>query len=86
MEKNFYTTDSLTVSAVILASIPGSEAKIVENDSPRKTFRITYLSQYKVELLLLLDEYSKHTARVNVFAYCKKLNLLRDLLNGRAAL
>jgi len=86
MEKYEYKTDCLTLAAVILAVIPGSEATVIASDCSRKTFKISYLSHQKAALLLLVEEYGNHTARVNVSTFCKKLNLLRDLLKWRAAL
>jgi hypothetical protein len=80
----FYETTELKLAAILLVEIPETNYKVLsQGNSIKKTFQITYSTQYEEEFNKLIREFIERRARVDVYKYNQILNTLRDKLKER---
>jgi len=84
LNNSTYQTTELKLAALILASIPEATFAIYKQPNfTRQTIEITYSSDNNDLLAKLERDFIDKRAKVNVYAYNKALNLIRDRLRGR---
>jgi len=83
LDNLIYETLELKLGALLLAELPEVSVEIYQAPSSiRKTIKIVYPAKYRDSLSKLECDFINKRAMVNVYAYNRSLNLIRNKLRG----
>jgi len=83
IDAKVYHTSDIKLAAFLLAEVSTSKFTVVDQkDSYQKIIQIFYPELQQKLFKSLIDDYANKRAKVSLYAYNRKINILRDILKG----